>query len=176
MVGLIPLVCPNCGASLQMPQGRTNIFCMYCGTNVYFDDGTRTYVYREVDETRVKELEVAERWEMMRVQRADELRPRRIRLTVILIASFVGLTTLGVALGELWEPASVLTLPGALALYAIAPVWLVGRPKKLKVLEPKTNSSRTKQGALTLAGGILTVIGGILSLGVAGILGAAKRR
>lgn len=60
MVKMIALKCPECGAKLQIEDGRKECFCQYCGHKILLDDGSveTTYTYRKVDEARIKEAEV----------------------------------------------------------------------------------------------------------------------
>ena len=48
--------CPECGAVLQIEEGRKQIFCSYCGANVIMTNENE-YVYRYVDEAEVKHAE-----------------------------------------------------------------------------------------------------------------------
>lgn len=54
--------CPNCGADLQVEEGRTMCFCNYCGTQIHIDDGTIrvNITKRIVDEARLRELDLQE--------------------------------------------------------------------------------------------------------------------
>lgn len=48
--------CSNCGADLKYEEGRQMIFCSYCGKQVVLTNDNE-YVYRMVDEARMKEAE-----------------------------------------------------------------------------------------------------------------------
>lgn len=63
--------CPECGANLEVEEGRKKIFCSYCGTQVLITDENE-YTYRYVDEAgitrsendtkvRMRELDLEER-------------------------------------------------------------------------------------------------------------------
>ena len=44
MVKMISLVCPNCGAKLDVKDGTQTCFCTYCGSKIVIsDDNNRTY-------------------------------------------------------------------------------------------------------------------------------------
>ena len=62
MVKMIALKCPECGAKLQIEEGRKQCFCQYCGHKILLDDGSInvnvTRTYHKVDEARLKEAEV----------------------------------------------------------------------------------------------------------------------
>lgn len=39
---IIAYKCPQCGANLEIEQGRKEVFCSFCGTKLFIDDETRT--------------------------------------------------------------------------------------------------------------------------------------
>lgn len=44
MVKMISLVCPNCGAKLDVKNGTQTCFCTYCGSKIVIsDDNNKTY-------------------------------------------------------------------------------------------------------------------------------------
>lgn len=48
--------CPDCGANLQVEDGRTKLFCSYCGAQVIINNENE-HTYRTIDEARIKEAE-----------------------------------------------------------------------------------------------------------------------
>lgn len=65
--------CPSCGANLPIEEGRTQMFCSYCGSSIIMTNENE-HIYRHVDEAgikqaeteriiRIKELELEERAE-----------------------------------------------------------------------------------------------------------------
>ena len=56
---MISLVCPNCGANLNVngEGGREFCFCEYCGARVKIVD-PNTSTYRYIDEARIREAEL----------------------------------------------------------------------------------------------------------------------
>lgn len=55
-VNFTSVKCPECEASLPIEEGRTQIFCSYCGTNVLVTrDNER--IYRHIDEAGIKQAE-----------------------------------------------------------------------------------------------------------------------
>lgn len=42
---IINMVCPNCGASLQVDADKNNLTCNYCGSNLLLDDGVQHIQY-----------------------------------------------------------------------------------------------------------------------------------
>ena len=39
---IIAYKCPQCGANLEIEQGRKELYCSFCGTKLFIDDETRT--------------------------------------------------------------------------------------------------------------------------------------
>lgn len=70
---LASIKCPECGAALERKEGRTQMFCEYCGAKVVFDDieyfkeETKTARFNKVVDT-AKEMyyDHAERKEQQR--------------------------------------------------------------------------------------------------------------
>lgn len=48
--------CPECGASLPIEEGRTQVFCSYCGAKVIVTNDNE-YIYRHIDEAGVRQAE-----------------------------------------------------------------------------------------------------------------------
>ena len=45
------MVCPNCGASIQIDADKNNLTCDYCGNNLYIDDEVQHVQYDNAEET-----------------------------------------------------------------------------------------------------------------------------
>lgn len=56
MTRLISLKCPECGANLSVEEGRTQVFCSYCGTKITINNENE-YIFRNIDEAEVKRAE-----------------------------------------------------------------------------------------------------------------------
>lgn len=62
------LNCPNCGASVDIPEGVSRFYCTYCGSQIQIDDGKITIDlnaninlnHQYSDVARLKELELQE--------------------------------------------------------------------------------------------------------------------
>ncbi len=37
----IPAICPNCGGSIEIPSDKKNVFCVYCGTNIFIKEHSK---------------------------------------------------------------------------------------------------------------------------------------
>lgn len=56
-IGIYTIKCPECGASLDVEEGRKNLFCSYCGSKVMINNENE-HIYRHIDEARIKEAEI----------------------------------------------------------------------------------------------------------------------
>ena len=47
--------CPACGANLDIPEGRSNFFCQYCGASIHIDDEIqrKEVIHRTIDEAEI---------------------------------------------------------------------------------------------------------------------------
>lgn len=44
MIKMIPMVCPRCGATIDVQKGTKTCYCTYCGTKILVsDDNNKTY-------------------------------------------------------------------------------------------------------------------------------------
>lgn len=48
--------CPECGASIQLPEGLTKGYCNYCGAQIAVEN-TNEHVTRHIDEAKLKRAE-----------------------------------------------------------------------------------------------------------------------
>lgn len=48
---IISMVCPNCGASIQVDADKKNLTCNYCGNNLYLDDEVHHIQYDNAEKT-----------------------------------------------------------------------------------------------------------------------------
>lgn len=89
------MTCPSCGAGLELIDNRNEMFCSYCGTKIYIDDGvdrSERKEYREAhisysDLARIKEAEVEDR---------KHKRETKMVLLVIVILILFFFTCLGI--------------------------------------------------------------------------------
>ena len=52
-IKMISVKCPDCGASLDVEEGRRQCFCSYCGAKVMINNENE-YIYRTIDEADIK--------------------------------------------------------------------------------------------------------------------------
>ena len=46
--------CPSCNANLSIEEGRTSIYCSYCGTQIILSNENE-HIIRHIDETKIVE-------------------------------------------------------------------------------------------------------------------------
>ncbi|MCM1529017.1 MAG: hypothetical protein NC093_03375 [Alistipes sp.] len=51
-IKLIAIKCPSCNANLEMEKGRTEMFCIYCGTKVMLSNDNER-IYRRIDDAEI---------------------------------------------------------------------------------------------------------------------------
>ena len=122
-ISLISVKCPDCGATLNIEEGRTQIYCQYCGANVFLRNENE-HVYRHIDEAgmakaaadrevQLRQLELAQQKQL----EATKGRSVRIGLGVVAAGAGVVMMVLGGLLGgaaeEAFFPVGFLVLIGA---------------------------------------------------------------
>ena len=55
-IKLNSIICPRCGANLSYEEGRTELFCSYCGTKIVVTNENE-YIVRHIDEASIKQTE-----------------------------------------------------------------------------------------------------------------------
>lgn len=104
MVKMIPLVCPNCGAKLNVKRGTQSCFCTYCGTQILISDNNNKFFTKNVninqtsyDRTEIEKLKIQHEWESNKWKRDVKEVLAYIILMIVLLVSFYGLMMLFVS-------------------------------------------------------------------------------
>ncbi len=93
MVKMVPLICPKCGASIDVKEGMTSCFCTYCGTKISIgDDSTVTININHTTTDQVK-LEKM-RWEHQMWEEYKKESPKQLRKCLIALLVCFGLLAL----------------------------------------------------------------------------------
>lgn len=66
MIKIVPLICPNCGAELEVRSDTKTCFCTYCGTKLFIDNNSETVTFnkninithRSIDETKIEKMRI----------------------------------------------------------------------------------------------------------------------
>ena len=91
----VSVKCPDCGAALELEEGRTVYYCQYCGAKVFLDDEADRHVY--VDEARIKEAEVKEKIRLKELElevdkRNDEKKSKVFKIKASIVLAIIGIT------------------------------------------------------------------------------------
>jgi DNA-directed RNA polymerase subunit RPC12/RpoP len=87
--------CPECGSALPIEDGRTQLFCSYCGAKVIITNENEQ-IFRHIDEAGVKQAETDRivRLRELELEEAQANRNERLRSTLM----------------KIWIPASVIVV------------------------------------------------------------------
>ncbi|MCR4673352.1 MAG: zinc ribbon domain-containing protein [Lachnospiraceae bacterium] len=123
---LISVVCPNCGATLDMEEGRKQIFCSYCGSKVMLDNENE-YVYRHIDEAGIKHAETERLVELKRMELAEKKREanekrKATKIKISIILGVIAIATIGIGLTV--SGLGGLALVGYFAIFALMFIWM----------------------------------------------------
>ena len=72
-IQLISVKCPDCGATLNIEEGRKEVFCTYCGAKVLINNENE-YIHRYIDEAAVKRAETEHIIQMKQMELEDQKR------------------------------------------------------------------------------------------------------
>ena len=83
--------CPECGANLQIEEGRKQMFCSYCGTKIIMTNENE-YIYRHIDDAEIAQAETNRLVEMKRMELAEKSRiqKQKIKKLKIIISIILG--------------------------------------------------------------------------------------
>ena len=96
---LISLRCPECGANLNIKDGREECFCEYCGTKIKINDDT-VHTYKTVDEAKIREVEAEKEIRLKELEQAEKLRNDKKQLAKILGIAGLICFILGMLIGR----------------------------------------------------------------------------
>ena len=88
-IRFVSIKCPECGASLDVEEGRQQIFCSYCGTKVMVQNDNE-YIYRHIDEASIKQAEADKivqlrKLEIIERKRAEAAKVKRVKLLFLFL-------------------------------------------------------------------------------------------
>ena len=116
--------CPECGASLPLEEGRTQVFCSYCGMKVLVTNENE-YIYRHIDEAGIKQAETDRIVELKRLEMTEKKRAAKEKTTKLKIIISLALVAIGILLMVIGENGdSMLSLIGFFPLIGAAYVWM----------------------------------------------------
>ena len=100
-VKFVAVKCPSCGADLPMEEGRTEMFCAYCGAKIIMTNENE-HIYHNIDEAAIKKAETErivqlKKLEIMEKRRAAREKRHKFKMALSLILGVIGLLSVVVA-------------------------------------------------------------------------------
>ena len=130
-IRFVSVKCPECGAALDIEEGRKQIFCSYCGSKVIIENENE-HIYRNIDEARIRQAETDRQVQLKKMEiierkraAAEKAKKTRLQLTVILV--IVTLIFLGIGFGT---DNLGLSMPGLVGIYILMFMWISSRDDK----------------------------------------------
>lgn len=96
-IKFISVKCPECGANLPMEEGRTEMFCSYCGTKVIMSNDNE-HIYRHIDEASIKKAEAEKEIRMRELDLVEKADAQWSGLRKVLTVLWIILTLIILAL------------------------------------------------------------------------------
>lgn len=139
-IQFISVKCPECGAALNIEEGREQIFCSYCGTKIMVHNDNE-HIYRYIDEAGIKHAETERIVKMKQMELAEKKRlaseqMTKTKIKISLILAVVGILMLslgylvGSATGDSNSGFYMISLIGFFPLMGAAYIWLLSKDKE----------------------------------------------
>lgn len=119
-IRFVSVKCPECGAALDIEEGRKQIFCSYCGTKVMIENENE-HIYRNIDEARIRQAETdrevqLKKMEIIERKRAAAEKAKKTRLQLMILVGIGTLVFLGIGFSA---DNYGLAIPGMVCLYIL---------------------------------------------------------
>lgn len=72
-INLTSVKCPDCGAQLPIEEGRTQLFCSYCGAKIIMTNENE-YIYHHVNDAEMKKAETERIVKMKKLELSEKAR------------------------------------------------------------------------------------------------------
>lgn len=139
-IQFVSVKCPECGAALNIEEGREQIFCSYCGTKILVHNDNE-HIYRHIDEAGIKQAETERIVKMKQMELAEKKRLASERMTktkikISLILAVVGILMMslgylaGSATGDSDSGFYMISMIGFFPLMGAAYIWLFSKDKE----------------------------------------------
>lgn len=92
-INFISVKCPDCGAALDVEEGRKQLFCSFCGSSVMVQNDNE-HIYRHIDEAGIKHEETERMIKLKELEIEEAQANRNAKLRDILM--------------KIWIPASII--------------------------------------------------------------------
>ncbi|EAE2458034.1 zinc ribbon domain-containing protein [Enterococcus faecalis] len=139
-IQFVSVKCPECGAALNIEEGREQIFCSYCGTKIMVHNDNE-HIYRHIDEAGIKQAETERIVKMKQMELAEKKRlvsekMTKTKIKISLILAVVGILMMslgylaGSATGDSDSGFYMISMIGFFPLMGAAYIWLFSKDKE----------------------------------------------
>ena len=112
---LYQLICPACGATVEIEEDRKSMFCTYCGSQIHVEDGikrveiTKNVNYHKTytDEAKIREHERKEKIMLKQMEYEDREKRRNDRSLFYIMGMFILLALFCFGMSYFWEQATM---------------------------------------------------------------------
>lgn len=112
---LYQLICPACGATVEIEEDRKSMFCTYCGSQIHVKDGikrveiTKNVNYHKTytDEAKIREHERKEKIMLKQMEYEDREKRRNDRSSFYIMGMFILLALFCFGMSYFWEQATM---------------------------------------------------------------------
>ena len=107
------LNCPACGATVEIEQDRKSMFCSYCGSKIYLDDGVKrveitkniNYHQTYTDEAKIREHERKEKIQLKQLEYEEREKKRNDRVVFFCIGILFLIAAICFGISRFYEEA-----------------------------------------------------------------------
>ena len=131
-IKLISVKCPDCGAQLNIEEGRKTAFCSYCGAKVILSNENEI-TFRHVDEANLKKAETERMVKLKQIELMEKRQVYVSKKTSYRIKASIVLAIVGVGMiiiGYLIPSQSLLKILGFYPFLGIVYIWLAAMRDK----------------------------------------------
>lgn len=91
----VSIKCPECGASLDVEEGRKQLFCEYCGAKIMLEND-HEYTYRSIDEAEIKKAETERILRLKEFEKAERAEKISNKVKIIVLSLSLALGASGI--------------------------------------------------------------------------------
>ncbi len=125
-ISFVSLKCPECGASLDIEEGRKQLFCAYCGHKIIIQNDNE-HIIRHIDDAEVLHAETEQAVKLKQLELEEKLIEdnRKARIVRIKISIVLGAVGLAFSLIGLLADIEGIAITGMIALTILMWMWFI---------------------------------------------------
>lgn len=144
-IKLFTVKCPECGAMLDIEEGRKQIFCSYCGSKVIVQNDNEYIVYN-IDEAEVRQAETDKLLKLkeLEIEEKENERQRKGRYTAYAIAGVIAIIGVIIDAIDSYNIMGIFMIEAA-AMIALFASFGTAKKKRARITIASTESQITGQ-------------------------------